>query len=206
LLINKIFLISECLRMIIRIMVIRMERMELVGFFPWDSGDNLGVGNDDALPGLEDVDADPIEDRRIERDYECSLLFASSAYAGEDSPQIALGDLMGDQSTKDKLSFAPSAERESTVSPSEASSSEGAAEVSQTPAKRVMLKGVKVKAHGVSMEDLSPLFNLTTKAAAKELGMCETSLKKISRDLGLKRWPGRTVRAKQKQSTKNAKM
>jgi len=47
----------------------------------------------------------------------------------------------------------------------------------------------------VEMEELRKLFSMTEKDAAKHLGVCLTSLKKIARGHGIQRWPFRKVKS-----------
>ncbi|EFJ05382.1 hypothetical protein SELMODRAFT_73105, partial [Selaginella moellendorffii] len=46
----------------------------------------------------------------------------------------------------------------------------------------------------LKMSDLAQHFHLPINAAAKELGICPTVLKKICRRNGMRRWPHRKVR------------
>jgi hypothetical protein len=45
----------------------------------------------------------------------------------------------------------------------------------------------------IGMTEVSKHFHLPEKQVAKELGICLTSLKKICRQNGIKRWPYRKV-------------
>ena len=48
--------------------------------------------------------------------------------------------------------------------------------------------------HTLSREDLAAYFDMPIKAAAKEIGICTTILKKLCRKNGIPRWPHRKVR------------
>ena len=48
----------------------------------------------------------------------------------------------------------------------------------------------------LKMSDLAQFFHLPINAAAKELGICPTVLKKICRRNGMRRWPHRKVHYK----------
>ena len=47
----------------------------------------------------------------------------------------------------------------------------------------------------VTFEDVIPLFHLSLTAAAKQLNMCNTMLKRLCRKHGVDRWPARRVKA-----------
>lgn len=61
-------------------------------------------------------------------------------------------------------------------------------------------KDVKVKNKNGEMrssEEISRYFDMPIEAAAGELNMCVTSLKRNCRELGLKRWPHRKIKSLQ---------
>jgi hypothetical protein len=179
--------------------------MDSLGFSPGNFQGHLEVEKKDPLPDIEPIYADSREERQCRRNCEYSLLFLT-AHRGEDSPQMALGDLVNDHPVEKTLGFKPLMETGPTASFSEDSSCRGAAEASQTPTDSRNLKEGKATLSEISLEDLGSHFHLTFDVAAKELGVCQTSLKKVCRNLGVKKWPGRTIRAKQKQWVKNAKV
>ena len=51
-----------------------------------------------------------------------------------------------------------------------------------------------VKIGGASLDEVSPYFHLPIEAAARELGVCSSALKRRCRRLGIKRWPFRKVK------------